>query len=728
VTSTDGTAGGDDYRPAEGYLVFQPGETRKTFRVFVNDDARIEERETVQLDLRLVGDPTGLIPTDQVGDPTGLIPTDQVGDPTGLIPTDQVGDPTGVGDPAGLMPTDQATLHIVSDDAWRPGTFQFDASSVTFDEAAGTATLTVQRVGGSSGEASLNFATESFTPPRQATWIKRHTELLYPTDRDTPATAGADYVAQHGTLNFADGETSKTITVPLVNDDWFEGGEAFVVALSEPTAGATLGGQAQIKVRIESEDAKQPGRFQFTTDLTSVNEGGGHVNVTIERTGGGNVEASVRLNVSGGGAMYNVYPAAWQPNDFGDVPATVTFAAGEMSKTIAIPIVDDAQVETTEAFTVTMSGPSNDATLGSQSMTTVEIVDNESAFEWDSGGSLSVDENAGTASVTIVRKGSTAAAGSVSYSTYDLSALAGSDYAPVQGTVSFGAGESAKIVTIPITNDPLAEPNESFGIQLSSPTGGATLGSYVWGSVTIVNDDVAAAPGQLSLAAAAFQVSEGAGALLVTIQRTGGSDGTVTVDYETSDGATGYAYNLTAWAGADYTSTKGTLTFGPGVTAKTFSIPIASDARTERDEVFTVKLKKAAGGATLGAVAQAVVTIREDDSAFEFSGGNVTVNEGAGVAYVTIVRKGSTAGAASVDAALTGYSASPGSDFTIPNLTISFADGESSKTLQVNLVDDALAEGTEWLGLTLKKPVGGTLGSSLWTYLTIADSDDTARG
>ncbi|MCA9206201.1 MAG: right-handed parallel beta-helix repeat-containing protein, partial [Planctomycetales bacterium] len=101
---TDGTASADDFQGVDGYLVFRPGESRKTFRIFIHDDAAIESREAVRLDLRVVGDPTGLFPTDQVGDPTGLIPTDQVGDPTG------VGDPVGVGDPIPWIPTDQATF------------------------------------------------------------------------------------------------------------------------------------------------------------------------------------------------------------------------------------------------------------------------------------------------------------------------------------------------------------------------------------------------------------------------------------------------------------------------------------------------------------------------------------------------------------------------------------------------------------------------------------------
>ncbi|MCX7423752.1 MAG: right-handed parallel beta-helix repeat-containing protein, partial [Planctomycetia bacterium] len=309
VTSANETAGSDDFQAVNEQVTFKPGESRKTIRVFVNDDAMIEVNETVKLSLNVVGDPTG------------------------------------------LFPTDQAILHIISDDAWKPGTFQFDAKSVTFNETGGTATVTVHRVGGSSGDVSLNFATDLFTAPKQATWIKKHTDLLYPTDRDTSATAGADYATTVGTLNFADGEMSKTITVPLINDDWYEGGEAFLLKLSSPTNGGTLGPQSEFKVRIESEDIKLPGTFVFANAAYTVVEGTPFVNVTVNRLNGGNVEASVRLYETGAGNG-STTASAWSPSDYSGVPGLLTFAPGEMSKTISIPIVDDTSTEIDEVFSL----------------------------------------------------------------------------------------------------------------------------------------------------------------------------------------------------------------------------------------------------------------------------------------------------------------------------------------------------------------------------------------
>jgi len=707
VSVAQGTAGADDYRANNGFLVFQPGETRKTFRVFVTDDAAIEANETVQLDLYMVGDPIPWLPTDQVGDPTGLIPTTQVGDP---IP---------------WMPTDQATLHIVSDDKWLPGRFEFDAASVTFDEAAGTATVTVHRLGGSSGPASVNYATDLFTPAKQATWIKKHTDILYPTDRDTPATAGADFLSQFGTLRFEDGELTKTITIPILDDAWFEGDEAFLLKLSDPTDGATIGKRSEIKVRIVSDDAKLPGTFVFASQTYTVVEGTPFVNVTIDRLNGGNVEASVRLYHTGAGNG-STTASAWAGSDYGSFPEVLTFAPGEMSKTISIPITDDSSTEIDEVFSIQLYSATNDATVGDPFKTFVTIQDNESTFYFkaaDGGWSFNAVEGSGKLPVTVVRQGALTTPASVQVSTSDWgSAIPGVDFVPVNLTLHFAPGEASKTIEVALLNDTLMEAKESFPVNMSNAVG-AAQGSWTW-SAYITDDDVAASPGSFELSAAAYSVNEAAGTLDVTVKRVGGSDGTVTVQYRTLDGAAGISSSLTAWAGSDYSSRTGTLTFAPGETSKVISIPITNDTSIEKNEYFSVELRNASGGATLGAVTKAAVTIVEDDSAIEFAQSSYVVNEAAGYVYIKLIRKGSTAGTATVDLNISSGSATAGVDFIKPGSpTVTFADGEAEKTIAIQLIDDAFTELDEMFYLSLGNATGAKLGSSLWGNVKIAAND-----
>src|SRR5262249_4499902 len=119
-----------------------------------------------------------------------------------------------------------------SDAPAQPGTMQFNAASYQVNENQGTATITVSRNGGSSGSVTVGYATSNVT-----------------------ATAGSDYTATSGTLMFADGETSKSFTVAIINDTAVENSETVLLTLSNPTGGTSLASPATATLTIDSDDA-----------------------------------------------------------------------------------------------------------------------------------------------------------------------------------------------------------------------------------------------------------------------------------------------------------------------------------------------------------------------------------------------------------------------------------------------------------------------------------------
>lgn len=132
--------------------------------------------------------------------------------------------------------------------------------------------------------------------------------------------------------------------------------------------------------------------------------------------------------------------------------------------------------------------------------------------------------------------------------------------------------------------------------------------SEIWvtsfGSGLMVGNTASAGPaGSLQFSSGSLVVREDAGTASITVSRTGGSTGAVSVHYATSDG--------TATAGTDYTTTSGTLVFADGQTTATFTVPILNDLTPDGSETLNLTLSAAAGGATLGAQSTAVLVIND---------------------------------------------------------------------------------------------------------------------
>jgi hypothetical protein len=192
---------------------------------------------------------------------------------------------------------------------------------------------------------------------------------------------------------------------------------------------------------------------------------------------------------------------------------------------------------------------------------------------------------------------------SVKYATANGSATAGSDYTATSNTLSFAPGEISKTISVPIAGDTLAEGNETFTLNLSNPTNATTADSQ--GVGTIVNNDSAPTLPQLSINDVTLTEGDsGATNAVFTVNLSVASTESVSVKYATADD--------TAKAGSDYTAASNTLTFAPGETSKTISVPVIGDKLVEGSETFALNLSNPTN-ATL-ADAQGVATIQDNDS------------------------------------------------------------------------------------------------------------------
>ncbi len=381
--------------------------------------------------------------------------------------------------------------------------------------------------------------------------------------------------------------------------------------------------------------------------------------------------------------------------------------------------------------------------------------------------SFEVSEEAGVAVIRVERSQGEDGAASVQYSTGGGTATAGQDYTPASGTLTWAAGDgSDRTFTVPIANDSTAEGSETIQLTLSNATGAAVSSERGTSVLVILASDGGSGgnggggtggnggggnggggngdrAGTLKFDQREFLVLEESGRAIVTVERSQGEDGTVSVRYSTANG--------TATAGQDYTPVAGTLTWGPGDESnKSFTIPILDDGTKDGNETILLTLTNPTGG---GAVSSergtAVVRILEEGDEFDddddgdndrgndddntsrngevkFDERSFQVVEGQAFATVTVERSRGNRGAISVQVGTADLSAKAGEDYTATTTTLTWADGErQNKTVRIPILDDDLAEGNESLRLTLSNPTGGArLDDERGTAtLTILDSN-----
>ncbi|NJN94685.1 MAG: hypothetical protein HC875_11625 [Anaerolineales bacterium] len=217
---------------------------------------------------------------------------------------------------------------------------------------------------------------------------------------------------------------------------------------------------------------------------------------------------------------------------------------------------------------------------------------------------FSINENGGTAAITVLLSTSSVQTVTVNYASLTGgTATLGSDYTtPASGLlITFSPGQTSQTFNIPVINDAIAdEGDETVLLELSTPVN-ATLGLSN-ATLTIIEDDPLPS---VQFSSDNYIVTEADTLMPIDVMLSAVSALTVTVNYTTS--------NQTAEDGSDYTATSGTLTFLPGSTDQTFSITINDDSVDEPNETVRLTLSTP-NGANLGTPSSSTLTIEDDDT------------------------------------------------------------------------------------------------------------------
>jgi uncharacterized repeat protein (TIGR01451 family) len=473
------------------------------------------------------------------------------------------------------------------------------------------------------------------------------------------ALAGLDYLAATGTLHFASGQTALVIPVAILNDAVGESDETFIVRLTNSGGAANLGALTETQITIRDDDGVAA--FPFLEDF----ESGIFSNYwrRYSSTTNGRIHIANDYNPQGGQRHVTMDTSLAGPSLLNELVLTVDLA-GQQGVTLAFwhkHFNDEGQI-----MSATFSGRQN----------TDGVAISANGTNWIKVRGLTPNEGATT-----------------TYRRYEVA------LDPIVAAQGLSYNGKFMIKFQQYDNYPIASDGFAF-------------------------DNIAlfAGNGALRLSRAAYELSETGGVALVTVERVNGSQGSVTVDYATSNG--------TAVAGSDYTATSGTLVMSNGVVAATIGIPVVNDAEDELDEMFYIRLGNPTGGAILTNPALAQVNILDNDGpgTVQFAAADFAVVEGAGAFEVPVLRRGGSAGDLTVHYSTTDGTAAEGLDYSPATGTLVFADGVMHQAFTVAILPDDLIESSETILLALSSSGGVALGSPDTATLTIIDDEDPNYG
>lgn len=489
---------------------------------------------------------------------------------------------------------------VVSQSTPGPGNIEFSAPLYGVNENDGARIAEIARENGTLGPVSVTAATA-----------------------DAAATADEDYKPQVTPVSFNNGATAPgtDFAVTIIDDTKLEGDEDLLVNLVSLSSGLLLGGEpiplgvayaarTQSRIMIFDDDHADA-VFAFAKPEFNADENSGFATIEVYRLG----SSADRVTVTYAATQGSSTNAATDGVDFNSVTNTLVFSPGQTNRTFQVRILDDVFTEADEVVKLSLSQPRGGAIIDTNAANaTLFIVDNDlpSGKIDFATGSYKVTEGQSNIVVEVQRSGGNVGLVSVDYTTVDGTALAGQDYLPVSGTLTWNNQDiTTKRITIPIVDNADVEALENFKLILTNGSQASIIGTRHPDTTVLIADNDSF--GNISFGTPDFYADEnGVNAVIEVVRRDGIAD-TVSVDYKTTPG--------TAKTNIDYQDVSGTLTFAPGQTALTFTVPIIDNTNQDGNRTIRLFLTNSVK-ATLGALTNATLTIIDNES-FNIPGGDV---------------------------------------------------------------------------------------------------------
>jgi len=544
---------------------------------------------------------------------------------------------------------------------------------------------------------------------------------------DYTQSGAATFAPPNGTVNFAAGELTATVTIDPVADNLVEPDETVVLTVvagtgyapGAPTSatGTIINDDTDVSVAVAPTSTTEDGatNLVYTFTRTGVNSGALTANFTINGT-----------------ATFNTDYTQTGATTFTPPTGTVDFAAGSSTATVTIDPTADTTVEPDETVILTVAAGTGYGVAALNNSATGTITNDDTDVSVAVAPSSVLEDGAANLVYTFTRVGVTGTpltvnftiGGTATFNT-DYTQVGAATFIPPNGTLTFGAGNSTATVTVDPTPDITTEPDETVILTLASGTGYNVIApSSATGTIT--NDDVI-----VSVAVSPGAVDEDGVTNLVYTFTRNDSAGALTANFSVGGTAT-FNTDYTQTGAATFVPPNGTVTFADGSLTTTVTVDPVSDNTVEPDETVVLTVVAGAGYA-VGAPSSATGTITNDDTDVSVAvAPSSTTEDGAGNLVYTFTRTGVITGALTANFTINGtatfntdYTQTGATTFTPPSGTVQFSAGSSTATVTIDPTADTTVEPDETVILTVAAGTGYTVAAANNSATGTITNDDT---
>ena len=525
---------------------------------------------------------------------------------------------------------------------------------------------------------------------------------------DQGGASDSDYSGVPASLVFESGDTEKSFTFTAASDDVDDDGESVKLTFGTTLpAGVSAGSTDETTVSITDDDAPAV-TVSFGSSTYTVHEGD---DVTVTVTLNADPERTVTIPLT------KANQDGASTADYSGVPASVIFVSGDTEQSFTFTAASDDVDDDDESVTLSFGALPTGVSAGTTSETTVSITDDDApAVEVSFGAATYTVDEGDDVTVTVTLSADPEREVTIPIAKTEQDGASGADYSGVPASVTFESGETEKIITFTAASDDVDDDGESVKLSFGALPTGVSAGTTSEATVSITDDDAPAVT--VSFGSSTYTVDEGED-VSVTVTLSADPEREVTI-----------SLSAAGQGGADaddYSGVPASLTFDSGDTDQSFTFTAASDDVDDDDE--SVKLTFGTtlpAGVSAGSTDEATVSITDDDApavTVSFGSSTYTVDEGDDVT-VKVTLSADPEREVTIPLSAAGQGGADADDYSGVPANVTFGSGDTDQSFTFTAASDDVDDDGESVMLTFGTlPVGVTKGDTDESIVSITDDD-----